>query len=145
MRAEIDAAMFHLYGIGRDDVDYIMETFPIVKRKDVADYGEYRTKRLILGSTTRWPRRFAPARRTRHRSTKPACRSGSTEPVSVAEIVRDGLAVPDRLSACDAGVLPWWDDLREEQHVIVNGRVQGVHVSPVGDVGGTSRHVSDQQ
>ncbi len=48
MRAELDAAMFHLYGIGRDDVDYIMETFPIVKRKDLAAHGEYLTKRLIL-------------------------------------------------------------------------------------------------
>lgn len=48
IRAELDAVMFHLYGIERDDVDYIMETFPIVKRKDVAEHGEYRTKRLIL-------------------------------------------------------------------------------------------------
>ncbi|UHJ57112.1 hypothetical protein LT337_09940 [Mycolicibacterium fortuitum] len=47
-RAELDAAFFHLYGIERDDVDYIMETFPIVKRKDIAAHGEYRTKRLIL-------------------------------------------------------------------------------------------------
>ena len=39
---------FHLYRIERDDVDYIMETFPIVKRKDIAAHGEYRTKRLIL-------------------------------------------------------------------------------------------------
>ena len=31
MRAEVDAAFFHLYGIERDDVDYIMETFPVVK------------------------------------------------------------------------------------------------------------------
>jgi len=31
MRAELDAAFFHLYGIERDDVDYIMETFPIVE------------------------------------------------------------------------------------------------------------------
>jgi hypothetical protein len=48
MRAELDAAMFVLYGIERDDVDYIMETFPIVKRKDIAEHGEYRTKRVIL-------------------------------------------------------------------------------------------------
>lgn len=48
LRAELDAAFFHLYGIERDDVDYIMETFPIVKRKDIAAHGEYRTKRLIL-------------------------------------------------------------------------------------------------
>ena len=47
-RAELDAAFFHLYGIERDDVDYIMETFPIVKRKDIAAHGEFRTKRLIL-------------------------------------------------------------------------------------------------
>lgn len=48
LRAELDAALFHLYGIERDDVDYIMETFPIVKKKDLAAHGEYRTKRLIL-------------------------------------------------------------------------------------------------
>jgi hypothetical protein len=48
LRCELDAAFFHLYGIAREDVDYIMETFPIVKRKDEARYGEYRTKRVIL-------------------------------------------------------------------------------------------------
>jgi hypothetical protein len=48
LRAELDAASFHLYGIAREDVDYIMETFPIVKRKDIAAHGEYRTKHVIL-------------------------------------------------------------------------------------------------
>ena len=48
LRVELDAAYFHLYEIGRDHVDYILDTFPIVKRKDEARYGEYRTKRLIL-------------------------------------------------------------------------------------------------
>jgi len=48
MRCELDAAYFHIYEIKRDDVDYIMETFPIVKRKDEQKYGEYRTKRVIL-------------------------------------------------------------------------------------------------
>jgi len=48
IRAELDAAFFHLYGVNRDDVEYIMDTFPIVKRKDEAAFGEYRTKRLIL-------------------------------------------------------------------------------------------------
>jgi len=32
----------------RDAVDYIMETFPIVKRKDIQKYGDYRTKLVIL-------------------------------------------------------------------------------------------------
>ncbi len=48
LRAELDAAFFHLYGIERDDVDYIMETFPIVKRKDVKQFGDFRTKLMIL-------------------------------------------------------------------------------------------------
>jgi hypothetical protein len=48
LRAELDACFFHLYGIERDDVAYIMDTFPIVRRKDEATYGEYRTARLIL-------------------------------------------------------------------------------------------------
>ncbi len=48
LHCELDAAYFHLYGIEHDDVDYIMETFPIVKRKDEKQYGEYRTKRIIL-------------------------------------------------------------------------------------------------
>ena len=48
IRAELDAAFFHLYGIERDDVDYIMETFPVVKKRDEQRYGTFRTKELIL-------------------------------------------------------------------------------------------------
>ena len=53
LRCELDALYFHLYGIGRDDVSYIMETFPIVKRKDEAAYGAYRTKESILAEYDR--------------------------------------------------------------------------------------------
>lgn len=48
LRAELDAAMLHLYGVNRADAAYVLDTFPIVLRKDVAEYGEFRTKRLIL-------------------------------------------------------------------------------------------------
>lgn len=66
LRCEIDAAYFHLY-LGeqnewqrqsdtlarmlpspRDAVSYVMDTFPIVKRKDEEEYGSYRTKDMIL-------------------------------------------------------------------------------------------------
>ena len=47
-RCKRDAAFFHLYGITRDDVGYIMETFPIVRRNDEKKFGDYRTKLLIL-------------------------------------------------------------------------------------------------
>ncbi|MCP4657567.1 MAG: hypothetical protein GY856_19350, partial [bacterium] len=42
LRCELDAAFFHLYGIVRDDVEHIFETFPIVKRRDRALHGDYR-------------------------------------------------------------------------------------------------------
>jgi hypothetical protein len=48
LRCELDAAFFHLYGITGDDVDYIMDTFRIVRRRDEERYGEYRRKRMIL-------------------------------------------------------------------------------------------------
>lgn len=48
LRCELDAAYFHLYGIAREDVEYIMDTFLIVRRKDEAAHGEYRTRRVIL-------------------------------------------------------------------------------------------------
>jgi len=48
LRAELDAIYAHLYGLTREELDYILETFPIVKRKDVEKYGSYRTKELIL-------------------------------------------------------------------------------------------------
>lgn len=48
IRCELDAAYFHLYEINRDDVDYIMDTFPITERKDQDKYGYYRTKKEIL-------------------------------------------------------------------------------------------------
>lgn len=48
LRAELDAAFFHLYGLERDDVDYVMDTFWVVRDRDVRTHGEYLTKRLIL-------------------------------------------------------------------------------------------------
>ncbi len=48
IRGELDALYFHLYGLNREDAAYILDTFPIVRRKDEQRYGEYRTKRVIL-------------------------------------------------------------------------------------------------
>ena len=48
LRAELDALYGHLYGLEREELSYILDTFPIVKRKDVEAFGDYRTKRLVL-------------------------------------------------------------------------------------------------
>jgi hypothetical protein len=48
-RARLDALYFHLYGIGKDDADYILSTFPIVCRHDEDESkGRYVTRDLIL-------------------------------------------------------------------------------------------------
>ena len=48
LKCELDAIYGHLYGLTREEFDYILETFPIVKRKDMDKYGTYRTKDTIL-------------------------------------------------------------------------------------------------
>ena len=48
LRARLDALYFHLYGLTRDDVGYILDTFPIVRRNDEKAFGRYRTLEMIL-------------------------------------------------------------------------------------------------
>lgn len=48
--AELDAAYFRLYGVARDDVEYILSTFKGTRRRDVAETGGYRTAELILSA-----------------------------------------------------------------------------------------------
>lgn len=47
--AQLDAMAFRLYGLGEEDVDYVLSTFPIVERDDRLRFGRYRTRDLILG------------------------------------------------------------------------------------------------
>jgi hypothetical protein len=48
LRAEIDAAYFHLFALDRGEVWHVLDTFQIVRRKDEGRFGEYRTRRIIL-------------------------------------------------------------------------------------------------
>jgi len=60
LRAELDAYYAKLYGLGERDLRYILdpadvygadfpgETFRVLKEKETARYGQYRTRRLIL-------------------------------------------------------------------------------------------------
>jgi hypothetical protein len=60
LRAELDARYARLYGLSRDELAYILdpadvcgadypsETFRVLKEKETAEYGEYRTRRLVL-------------------------------------------------------------------------------------------------
>jgi hypothetical protein len=48
MRCELDALYLHLYEIGREDAEYVLDTFPIIREREISEVGEYRTKRVIL-------------------------------------------------------------------------------------------------
>ncbi len=48
-RAELDALVaLDVYGLTREELADVLDTFPVVRRRDEAAYGEFRTKRLIL-------------------------------------------------------------------------------------------------
>lgn len=60
LQAELDAIFAHLYGLDTEDLRYILdpedicgngcinETFRVLKDNEIRQYGEYRTKRLVL-------------------------------------------------------------------------------------------------
>jgi hypothetical protein len=50
IRAELDAAMFHLYGLDRGDTEHVLDSFPVVRKNEERDHGEFRTKRLVLAA-----------------------------------------------------------------------------------------------
>jgi hypothetical protein len=62
LTAELDAYYAHLYGLTRDELRYILdptdifgencpsETFSVLKRRELRDFGEYRTRRLVLAA-----------------------------------------------------------------------------------------------
>lgn len=48
-RFELDALVaFEVYRLTRAELADVLETFPVVKKRDLQDHGEYRTKRVIL-------------------------------------------------------------------------------------------------
>jgi len=48
LRAEIDAYVAHLYRLSRDDFAYILDTFPVLKKKEKKAFGEFMSKRKCL-------------------------------------------------------------------------------------------------
>ncbi|MGJ4927510.1 Eco57I restriction-modification methylase domain-containing protein [Bradyrhizobium sp. HKCCYLRH3095] len=65
LRADLDAFYARAYGLGRDELRYILdptdvrgadypsETFRVLKEKEIRQFGEYRTGRLVLGAWDR--------------------------------------------------------------------------------------------
>ena len=64
----------------RQAVNYIMDTFPIVKRKDEKEYGEYRTKRRILEIYDQMTPIFETGALSDHLATSPSYQSSLNPP-----------------------------------------------------------------
>ena len=66
LQAELDAIIGHLYGLNTEDMRYILdpedvcgpgcinETFRVLKDSEIRQYGEYRTKRLVMDAWYRF-------------------------------------------------------------------------------------------
>jgi hypothetical protein len=48
LQAEIDSAILHLYGLDRDQAEWLIDTFAVLRKYEERDLGEFRTKRLVL-------------------------------------------------------------------------------------------------
>ncbi|VVJ19633.1 Possible restriction /modification enzyme [Amycolatopsis camponoti] len=48
LRADLDAAMLHVYGLTRAESEHILDSFPVVRKYEQRDFSEYRTRRLVL-------------------------------------------------------------------------------------------------
>ena len=56
LQAELDAIYAHIYGLDRDDLDWILDaqypsaSFPLLKHNELQQFGEYRTRRYVLAA-----------------------------------------------------------------------------------------------
>ncbi len=48
LRADLDAGFLHIYGLDCDEAEHVLDSFPVVRKYDERDFGEYRTKRLVI-------------------------------------------------------------------------------------------------
>lgn len=66
LRCELDAIFTHMYGLGRSDLEWILDatppgsSFPSLKKSELKEFGEYRTKRLVLRAFNSLERGFIP-------------------------------------------------------------------------------------
>lgn len=48
LRADLDGGFLHIYGLERAEAEHVVDSFYIVRKYEEKDFGEYRTKRLVL-------------------------------------------------------------------------------------------------
>ena len=50
LRAELDAAYLHLYGLDRGEAEHVLDSFFVLRKNEERQHGEFRTRRLALAA-----------------------------------------------------------------------------------------------
>ncbi|WP_326603461.1 Eco57I restriction-modification methylase domain-containing protein [Rhodococcus sp. PD04] len=53
LRADLDAAFLHVYSLTRTEAEHVLDSFQVVRKYEERDFGEYRTRRLVLSAYDR--------------------------------------------------------------------------------------------
>jgi hypothetical protein len=53
LRADLDACFLHVYGLRRGEAEHVLDSFFVVRKYEERDFGEFRTRRLVLDSYDR--------------------------------------------------------------------------------------------
>ena len=113
LKAELDAYYAYLYGLSRDELRYILdpadvygpdypsETFRVLKEKETREFGEYRTRRLVLEAYDRFAAdgTFDPARLSDACYFETVKTALSTTKAKLAELEATYKALLDRADA----------------------------------------------
>jgi len=126
LKAELDAIYAHLYGLTTEELRYILdpqdvygadfpgETFRVLKEKEMRNYGEYRTRRLVLEA---WERLHKKSINSLDlpRISEPMKEFSLHEGIySIQDVVRIAKLTSDK-------VRRWFKDLSKEQYEGLSG------------------------
>ncbi|MCA9207462.1 MAG: hypothetical protein KDA55_03860, partial [Planctomycetales bacterium] len=59
LRADLDAGFLHVYGLNRVEAEHVLDSFSVVRKYEERDFGDYRTKRLVLEAYDRMAKAIA--------------------------------------------------------------------------------------
>lgn len=59
LSADLDAAFLHIYGLNRNEAEHVLDSFFVFRKYEERDFGEYRTRRLVLEAYDRMTKAIA--------------------------------------------------------------------------------------
>ena len=97
LRADLDAAFLHVYGLTRPEAEHVLDSFFVVRKYEERDHGEFRTKRLVLDA---YDRRITTATSATRSKASSAWTAGSSVPQRTAAALRPAISSVPTTSSC---------------------------------------------